>query len=119
MIATLLYVPYICIMQVLVYPIGIPLMYFVVLWRNRVLLNPTSTQLMPDHLSLALRDKLEEQLAGLSFLYKQYHSRVWWFELAETARRLVSNIITTYNSHVAKITDAGRAKHALVHTAYN
>jgi hypothetical protein len=83
-------------MQVLVYPIGIPLMYSLVLWRNSSLLDPVGTQSMPDHLSLASRERHEEKLAGLAFLYKQYHPRVWWFELFETARRLVSKRVVLH-----------------------
>jgi hypothetical protein len=66
-------------------------MYSVILWCNRSVLNSARHKAMPLHLSLAARSAQDTELTGVAFLYKQYKPDVcWWFELFETARRLVS-----------------------------
>lgn len=52
--------------MVLIYPIGVPLFFFGLLFTNRWKLNET--------------DVMER----LGFLYKAYDKTVWWFELVMT-----------------------------------
>eukprot|EP00953_Heterococcus_sp_UTEX-ZZ885_P030846 16257-Heterococcus_DN1.PRE.3 len=86
--------------MMVIYPIGIPVMYFVILWRNRDMLNPVGDTSMPLHLSLAAREVQEGKLSGFGFLYKQYKPNVcWWFELFETARRLVMLVTIVVHVH--------------------
>jgi hypothetical protein len=73
-----------------VYPIGVPVLYSTVLASNRHKLNPAAGKKFPPHLSLAAREQNAIELEGKSFLYKQYRPSMWWYELFETARRLVS-----------------------------
>jgi hypothetical protein len=76
--------------MVVVYPIGVPVLYSTVLASNKHRLNPAGGKKYPPHLSLAAREQYAVELEGLSFLYQQYRPSMWWYELFETARRLVS-----------------------------
>jgi hypothetical protein len=55
----------------LVYPIGIPIFFFALLWRHRHDLRTTATQ------------------ADFGFLYEAYTSQTWWFELVDMANKLI------------------------------
>lgn len=82
----------------LVYPIGIPFMYWVLLFRSRKLLNggqKEKEKIMSKE--QALREALEERvkneekdptLKALSFLYGNYEPKYWWFEVFESLRKL-------------------------------
>ncbi|GMI40505.1 hypothetical protein TrCOL_g10999 [Triparma columacea] len=84
--------------MILVYPIGIPLMYFVLLWRKRDLLEAGQTvkeESMSEEkaLKLALEERKMNEiedptLKALSFLYGSYEPKFWWFEVFETLRKL-------------------------------
>jgi len=87
-------------LMILVYPIGIPLMYFVLLHRKRVMLDPGQEkfthELGSEELGLQKaimeRDRLvmgDPGLASLSFLYRAYEPQCYWFEVVETLRRLL------------------------------
>eukprot|EP00519_Triparma_laevis_P001961 CAMPEP_0182516702 /NCGR_PEP_ID=MMETSP1321-20130603/40862_1 /TAXON_ID=91990 /ORGANISM="Bolidomonas sp., Strain RCC1657" /LENGTH=595 /DNA_ID=CAMNT_0024724333 /DNA_START=1 /DNA_END=1786 /DNA_ORIENTATION=+ len=82
----------------LVYPIGIPLMYWILLFRKRKLLNGGQKE-KEKRMSTeqALREALEERekneekeptLKSLSFLYGNYEPKYWWFEVFESIRKL-------------------------------
>ena len=86
--------------MVLVYPIGIPFMYFVLLYRKRGMLDPgqekftfeAGSKTMGLKKAIEERDRLvrsDPDLASLSFLFSAYEPRCWWFEIVETLRRLV------------------------------
>jgi hypothetical protein len=83
--------------MVVVYPIGVPVLYSTVLASNKHRLNPAGGKKYPPHLSLAAREQYAVELEGLSFLYQQYRPSMWWYELFETARRLVSTVFAVYN----------------------
>ena len=84
--------------MVAVYPVGIPLMYFFLLFRKRQLLKagqverekeiPITTALEE---ALVKRDENEGEdpaLKALSFLYESYEPKYWWFEIFETMKKL-------------------------------
>jgi hypothetical protein len=56
--------------MVLVYPIGVPLLFAVLLFRNRHRLQETKT------------------LVSMGFLYEAYNDNAWWFELVDTLHKL-------------------------------
>jgi hypothetical protein len=56
--------------MLLVYPIGIPIGFFVLLYRKRHVLSD------------------DEVLQTNGFLYQAYHIDMWWFELADMATKL-------------------------------
>jgi hypothetical protein len=64
-------------LMIFVVPIGIPVTYFVVLWRRRVRIKMCYEE----------REK-DEELAAVSFLFDSFKPQFWWFEVAETCRRL-------------------------------
>jgi hypothetical protein len=110
------YVFYAVIMAI-VYPIGIPVLYSVRLWKKRTLICPKlpgderpwtnfcGIELFPpptlsvadDVALLAVReaklsdksDKGDVMLRTSQFLFKEYEPRFWWFEVFECARRLM------------------------------
>ncbi|GMI14345.1 hypothetical protein TrVE_jg11238 [Triparma verrucosa] len=69
------YVLYASIM-IFVYPVGIPLLYFVLLWMKR-------KQLREER----LRDE-DPSLLKTSFLWDEYRCEYWWFEVFDCLRRL-------------------------------
>ena len=70
---------------ILIYPIGIPVFFFVLLRTNR-------------HM---LRDKRIE--AQLGFLYAGYTGQCWWFELVDTAHKLFVTSILAFFPSVAQL----------------
>jgi hypothetical protein len=63
--------------MILLIPIGIPVTYFVVLWRRRQRIKQTVEE----------REK-DEELSSVAFLFESYKPQFWWFEIFETCRRL-------------------------------
>ena len=84
--------------MVAVYPLGVPSMYFILLWRKRDKLNPGQeifeTKMSEEEaLEKALIDrrKNEEEdptLKSLAFLYAAYEPKRYYFECFETLRKL-------------------------------
>jgi hypothetical protein len=62
-------------LMVAVFPVGVPLMYWVLLYRMR------------DRLRAEDRGE-DEKLRGLVFLWEPYKKEYWWWEVFETLRRL-------------------------------
>ena len=92
-----LYLAWACLM-ILVYPLGVPLMYFVLLWRKRHKLDPGQMALENENSqedalqkALSLREKYEEEdpsLKSLSFLYSAYEPRMWWVSRSREAQNI-------------------------------
>lgn len=62
--------------MIFVYPIGIPLLYFGLLWKDREKLRVK-----------AERDK-NKALVKTGFLWDEYIDKYWWFEVFDSLRRL-------------------------------
>jgi hypothetical protein len=86
--------------MVLIYPIGIPLMYYMLLRDMKDKLDPGQKRLTAElgseekglAESIRLRKEYQEtdpDLKSLAFLYESYEPQCWWFEVAETFRRLL------------------------------
>mmetsp|Transcript_77161 Transcript_77161/g.221760 ORF Transcript_77161/g.221760 Transcript_77161/m.221760 type:complete len:868 (+) Transcript_77161:968-3571(+) len=84
---------------IFVYPIGIPLMYFVLLWRHRDDIDPIVPELGHKgrmdgahseavDLAVAQRHK-NPNIKPVAFLYTPYEPRFWWWEVIECIRRLL------------------------------
>ena len=79
--------------MVVVFPVGIPMLYFVALYRSRHMINPPTPPAMSD----AEREKLIEKNTGLNeyllshlgFIYHHYSKEYWWFEVVDCFRRLI------------------------------
>jgi hypothetical protein len=83
--------------MVMIYPVGIPLGYFIMLFRVRKLLKAGQIGKEDVNMNTALEKALEERaeneannptLKALSFLYSSYEPKYWWFEIFETLRKL-------------------------------
>jgi hypothetical protein len=84
--------------MIFVYPIGIPTMYYILLYRKRKLIDPgqaefekTMSEEEALEKALAIREKNEEEdptLKAISFLYGSYEPKRWWMEVFETVRKL-------------------------------
>ncbi|GMH77627.1 hypothetical protein TrLO_g10306 [Triparma laevis f. longispina] len=61
--------------MIMVYPVGIPTLYLILLFRNR------------KRLQKADRD-YDPKILKISFLWQNYEPGMWWFEVFECARRL-------------------------------
>uniref|UniRef100_A0A7S2HIT6 Uncharacterized protein n=1 Tax=Octactis speculum TaxID=3111310 RepID=A0A7S2HIT6_9STRA len=84
---------------VLVYPIGIPFMYFTLLWRNRHIIDPSLDETgararMGDNFgksrvaqALEIRNA-DRKIQYLAFLFESFEPRYWWWEVFESFRRL-------------------------------
>ena len=68
-----------------VYPIGIPALYFVLLYRHKGLINPPAEDVGS---ALRTRDG-SEALKPISFLFKYYKPSCWYFEVLESLRRVL------------------------------
>jgi hypothetical protein len=68
--------------MILVYPIGIPVLYAVILWHQRALLNPKDTALVE-------RRKRNYHLNKTRFLWEIYRPSVYYWECVECLRRLL------------------------------
>eukprot|EP00611_Tribonema_gayanum_P029163 TRINITY_DN7719_c0_g1_i1.p1 TRINITY_DN7719_c0_g1~~TRINITY_DN7719_c0_g1_i1.p1 ORF type:complete len:1090 (-),score=142.52 TRINITY_DN7719_c0_g1_i1:51-2831(-) len=64
----------------LVYPIGIPLAFWVLLWRQRRDIMCTARVQPADS---------NARVHSTAFLWKQYRREIWWWEVAECVRRLL------------------------------
>jgi len=64
--------------MVVIFPVGVTLLYFWLLWSKRGKLQGNVEERLED-----------EDLASIAFLWEPYDPRFWWFELVETARRLI------------------------------
>ena len=86
-------------LMVLLYPVGVPFMYWYLLWKRRHLLScdhrMKEMEMSEDRAlesALKEREANEEKhktLKALSFLYGSYEPKYWWFEVFETLRKLV------------------------------
>jgi hypothetical protein len=84
--------------MVMIYPVGIPLGYFIMLFRVRRLLKAgqiekENVNIMNTALEKALEERANNEannptLKALSFLYSSYQPKYWWFEIFETLRKL-------------------------------
>jgi len=69
----------------LFYPLGIPILYAYMLFRNMSALKESE--------SLRLKNP---NLVKMSFLFYMYESHVWWFELFECVRRLAMTSLLVF-----------------------
>ena len=86
------------VIMTFVFPIGIPSMYWYLLFRKKHLLNgrqkeKEKTMSEDDALREALKEREANEaehgtLKSLSFLYGNYEPKYWWFEVFETLRKL-------------------------------
>ncbi|GMI15132.1 hypothetical protein TrLO_g12221 [Triparma laevis f. longispina] len=84
--------------MILVYPLGIPTMYFVLLYKKLKLIDPGQAEFEKTmskeealEKALKIREENEENdpsLKALSFLYDAYEPKRWWIEVFETLQKL-------------------------------
>jgi hypothetical protein len=82
-----------CVM-IFVYPIGCPAYYFHLLHgiRHEILARDedVTVESVDENAEISEEMRLtQEKLLSLKFLYESYHSRYWWWEIAETTQRLL------------------------------
>ncbi|KAH8048703.1 chlorophyll synthetase [Aureococcus anophagefferens] len=83
------------ILAVFVWPVGVPLLYFTLLHRHKHEINPSVVVAAPSDAGSARARSLEIRSANgnirhLGLLYTPYEPHMWWWEIAEIARRLLS-----------------------------
>mmetsp|Transcript_105534 Transcript_105534/g.305083 ORF Transcript_105534/g.305083 Transcript_105534/m.305083 type:complete len:634 (-) Transcript_105534:58-1959(-) len=96
--------PY-AIVMIFVYPLGIPFIYFVLLWRHRHEINPTLPDgTRPHDPHSPEMDKVldmrsaNRNLLKCSFLFRSYEPQMWWYEVFECVRRLaMTSLIVLLN----------------------
>jgi len=93
---------------VLVYPLGIPAMYFVLLYNRRHQINPVlpwtnkkaRMKLSPKDVEHAIELRMHNpRISPFSFLYDAYEPEFWWWEVFVCATRLV---LTSSNVYLAR-----------------
>ena len=72
-------------LMILLYPVGINVMYFVLLYRHRNLINPPKMGI--DH-AIVSRNA-NPRVAHLSFLFKHYKPSAYLYEVIDSMRRLL------------------------------
>ena len=74
-----------CYIMIFIYPFGIPFLYMMLLYRHRKKINPKT-----DHYNaLLLREKEEDSLYHIAFLYRYYRPAAWYFEVVDSLRRII------------------------------
>ena len=71
--------------MILIYPIGVPTLYFTLLVKHRKFINPKSSH----YEALRLRENVERELQHISFLYQYYRPGAWYFEVVDSLRRII------------------------------
>ena len=90
-----------CVIMCFIYPIGIPMLYFVLLYTNRDRINPRV-----GNTAIALRTRSQDKsLQAIDFLYMYYRPEHWWFEVVEAIRRvfMTGGLIFTPGNHRATV----------------
>ena len=72
-------------LMTLVYPVGVPMLYFVLLFRVRSLINPAEGE-RSRGLTLRANDK---RLSSLGFLFTYYEPSCWYWEMVRVLNQLV------------------------------
>lgn len=83
---------YWAILMIFIYPVGIPLLYFCLLYSKRNELNPDIDEKVEAEELEALKLEMREEndsLASISFLFDAYEPQLWWWEVLECVRRLL------------------------------
>lgn len=91
-------------LMILVYPVGIPLAYAIVLFRNRKFINPDWKMVIDSSEKkfvsnrVIQKEKIKvrntyEQIANISLLFDSYVPKRWYFELFDCVRRLLLGAI--------------------------
>ena len=81
------------VLFIFVYPIGVPMMYLFLLWRQRHLIDPVVPELGHKgrmdgvhseqvDLAIAMRNK-EMKIRPTAFLWNQYEPLYWWWEVRQ------------------------------------
>jgi len=87
-------------LMILMYPIGIPVLYYYLLNKARKFLDPGQRKFASQLKGVAAGrkkalkerkkyEKLHPEVLALSFLYEAYEPQYYWFEVFETLRKLV------------------------------
>ena len=82
------------IAMIFLYPIGVPLTYFVAVFRSRAIIGVEnftekfnlSTKVMEEDKDLRVKD---ERIMHLAFLFKQYKAKFWYWEVIECLRKVI------------------------------
>ena len=85
--------------MLIIYPLGITLMYCVILYRHRYTIDPGQEELekmlggeeegMQEAIRIRDEGPHSHKHSKFAFLYEAYEPKCWWFEIFETVRRLV------------------------------
>ena len=90
--------------MIIIYPIGVPALYMIFLWKSKDRINPPDSLVVRDderHLvkgAVLQKEKMKlrltyEDIADIGFLYETYKPRCWYFEIVECFRRLMLTAI--------------------------
>ena len=101
---------YVASMGIVIYPIGVPLMYALNLWSDRALLDPGQERLASRYgeirgLEMALEerkriedDEEHKHIKSLTFLYDSYEPKYYYFEVVDTIRKVRRRVYNTSTS---------------------
>lgn len=81
--------------MVLIYPIGVPVLYGMLLYRERNKINPFAKADKLDKVAEAMRTQ-DRSIAYLHFLWQPYRARYYWFEIFELVRKLFQTSIVVF-----------------------
>ena len=83
-------------LMIVIYPVGIPLLYACVLFCFRRLINPSGCdELMAMRVRQELKDR-NPRLRAIDFLFSCYRPGAWWFEVFESVRRIAMTGLIRY-----------------------
>ena len=83
------------ITMLLVYPIGIPYLYYYLLRENRIIIEArhefalTKTAILIHDKKMNLRKKRMQAIDGLNFIFIAYNPKLWYWEVVEITRRIM------------------------------
>ena len=87
------------VIMIFIYPVGIPLIYGIILFRNRHMINPESSKVIDAEekeivsQKVVQKEKMKvrstyEEIRNIKNLFESYIPKRWYFELIDCARRL-------------------------------
>lgn len=77
------------VLMVLVIPVGVPVLYAVLLLGKRRLINPLNTETREEAVAIREKPGNKDRIAHLEFLYGLYWPQYYYAEVVECVRRLL------------------------------
>ena len=91
------------VFMILIYPMGVPLLFFVLLWRASSLINPLRFRDQP-LVAMEFR-RHQTKLRAIAFLFQSYQPHAMYYEVYESVRRVIlTGVVALLGRGVGRVT---------------